>query len=338
MGLIEIWFFVLGIFLIVYVILDGFDLGGAIASLFLSKNDNERRIILNAIGRVWDGNEVWLLSFGVFLFGMFPMAYARFFSAAYIPVMLLAFSLILRAVAFEFRSQVESNIWRKTWDWILGISSTLIAVILSVAGANILKGVSMTEEPFRLHLFDALNPFALLSAITTLSFLILHSLAYLSNKTEGELYNKVIKLSKVFWISSLVLLLVWIVFSSIFEKQVFYNFIKYPLFTIAPIIVVLSFLLVMFFINKGSTKKIFIFSSATLASIILSFGFAMYPNLIKSSIDEKYNITIYKAASGELTLTIGLVIALIGIALVALYQSYVYKVFAGKIKIEDIHY
>lgn len=334
----EIWFFVLGTFLIIYVVLDGFDLGGGFISPFLSKDDNDRRVILNAIGRVWDGNEVWVLAFGVFLFGVFPLAYARFFSAAYIPIMLLAFSLILRAVSFEFRSQVKSRVWREVWDWILAISSMLIVVVFSAAGANILKGVNMTDQPFRLHLLEALNPFALISAVTTLSFVILHGLAYLGNKTEGQLYNKVLSFSKVFWVSSLSLLLVWFIFSIIFERHIFYNFIKYPLFLIVPAIAVVSFLILRFQIQKEDFKKSFIFSSITLISAILSFGLAMYPNLVRSSIDEKYNITIYNAKSGEITLIVTLVIALIGLVLVGLYQSYVYKVFAGKIKQEDIHY
>lgn len=334
----EIWFFVLGTFLIIYVILDGFDLGGGFISPFLSKDDNDRRIILNAIGRVWDGNEVWVLAFGVFLFGVFPLAYARFFSAAYIPIMLLAFSLILRAVSFEFRSQVKSNTWRKAWDWILALSSMLIVIVFSAAGANILRGVNMTDQPFRLHLFEALNPFALLSALTTLSFVVLHSLAYLGNKTEGQLYSKILSFSKIFWVSSLSLLLIWVIFSLIFERHIFYNFVKFPFFIVFPVMAVISFVILRFQIQKENFKRSFIFSSLTLIFAILSFGLAMYPNLVRSSIDEKYNITIYNAMSGELTLIVALVIALIGLVLVGLYQSYVYRVFAGKIKQEDIHY
>lgn len=336
--LVEIWFFLLGLFLIVYVILDGFDLGGAFISPFLSSDDRDRRAILNAVGRVWDANEVWLISFGVFLFGMFPLAYARFFSAAYIPVMLLAFVLIFRAVSFEFRSQVESKTWRSIWDWVLSISSILIVIILSAAGANIMKGVPMTNEPFRLHLFDALNPFALLSAITVASFVVLHGLLYLANKTEGSLYNKIISFSKVNWIVSLVLLIVWVIFSMIFERHIFYNFLKYPGFLVVPVIVVIAFLLLRVFLEKENVKSAFGMSIVSIGGAILSFGLSMYPTLIRSSIDEKFNITIYNAASGELTLVIGLVVAVIGLVLVAIYQGFVYKSFAGKIKDEDIHY
>ncbi|MFN4245514.1 MAG: cytochrome d ubiquinol oxidase subunit II, partial [Brevinematia bacterium] len=123
MFLVEVWYFVLAFFLLVYVILDGFDLGAAIISPFISKSDGDRRIILNAIGRVWDANEVWLLAFGVFLFGVFPLAYAKFFSSAYVPVMILVFALILRPVSFEFRSQFSSLYWKKLWDWVLSVSS-----------------------------------------------------------------------------------------------------------------------------------------------------------------------------------------------------------------------
>lgn len=338
MVLIDIWFFLLGIFLIVYVILDGFDLGGAFISPFLSNDDRDRRVVLNAIGRVWDANEVWLISFGVFLFGMFPAAYARFFSAAYIPVMLLVFMLIFRAVAFEFRSQVESKVWRSVWDWVLSISSILIVIILSAAGANVMKGVQMTDEPFRLHLFDALNPFALITSITVASFVVLHGLMYLANKTEGSLYKKIISFSKINWVVSLILLIVWLVFSIIFEKHIFYNFLKYPIFLLVPLVVVIAFVLLRVFLERENIRNSFIMSVISIGGVILSFGLSMYPVLIRSSIDEKYNITIYNSASGELTLIIGLVVAIIGLVLVAIYQGFVYKSFAGKIKDEDIHY
>lgn len=334
----EIWFFVLGVFIIMYVILDGFDLGGAFISPFLSKDDKDRRVILNSIGRVWDGNEVWLIAFGAFLFGVFPLAYARFFSAAYIPVMLLAFVLILRAVAFEFRSQVESKVWKGIWDWVLAISSLLIVIVLSAAGANVMKGVPMTSEPFRLHLFDALNPFALITSITISSLLILHGLLYIANKVENELYFRTVSFSKLFWLISGVLFVVWFSFSLVFERQIFSNFIKYPLFVLVPIITVISFVFERVFIGKGDVKSAFAMSLITVGGIVLSFGLSMYPSLIKSSIDEKFNITVYNASSGELTLTIALVVALIGFVLVGIYQTFVYKTFSGKIKDEDIHY
>ncbi|MGC8767128.1 MAG: cytochrome d ubiquinol oxidase subunit II [Brevinematia bacterium] len=331
------WFFLLGIFLIVYVVLDGFDLGGAFISPIITKEESERRIILNAIGRVWDANEVWLISFGAFLFGMFPLAYAKFFSAAYIPVMLLVFALIFRAVSFEFRSQVNSKTWKSIWDWILSISSLLIIIILSAAGANILKGVDLSDENFRLNLIDALNPFALITALTTTSFIVYHSLLYLSNKTEGELLNKVKKFSNIFFYLSIVTLILWTIFSLFFEKQIFTNIIKYPLIVIVPTLSILSFIFSKLSYEKNK-KLSFLLSSLNIGGVILTVGLLMYPALIRSSKDPIYDITIYKAASNELTLTIGFIVALVGIILVSIYQYFIYKTFSGTIKSEDIHY
>ncbi|MGC8869862.1 MAG: cytochrome d ubiquinol oxidase subunit II [Brevinematia bacterium] len=335
--LIELWFFLLGIFLIIYVVLDGFDLGGAFISPIITKEESERRIILNAIGRVWDANEVWLISFGAFLFGMFPLAYAKFFSAAYIPVMLLVFALIFRAVSFEFRSQVNSKTWKSIWDWILSISSLLIIIILSAAGANILKGVDLSDENFRLNLIDALNPFALITALTTTSFIVYHSLLYLSNKTEGELLNKVKKFSNIFFYLSIVTLILWTIFSLFFEKQIFTNIIKYPLIVIVPTLSILSFIFSKLSYEKNK-KLSFLLSSLNIGGVILTVGLLMYPALIRSSKDPIYDITIYKAASNELTLTIGFIVALVGIILVSIYQYFIYKTFSGTIKSEDIHY
>ncbi|MGC8964385.1 MAG: cytochrome d ubiquinol oxidase subunit II [Brevinematia bacterium] len=331
------WFFLLGIFLIVYVVLDGFDLGGAFISPIITKEESERRIILNAIGKVWDANEVWLISFGAFLFGMFPLAYAKFFSAAYIPVMLLVFALIFRAVSFEFRSQVNSKTWKSIWDWILSISSLLIIIILSAAGANILKGVDLSDENFRLNLIDALNPFALITALTTTSFIVYHSLLYLSNKTEGELLNKVKKFSNIFFYLSIVTLILWTIFSLFFEKQIFTNIIKYPLIVIVPTLSILSFIFSKLSYEKNK-KLSFLLSSLNIGGVILTVGLLMYPALIRSSKDPIYDITIYKAASNELTLTIGFIVALVGIILVSIYQYFIYKTFSGTIKSEDIHY
>ncbi|MGB9621923.1 MAG: cytochrome d ubiquinol oxidase subunit II [Brevinematia bacterium] len=335
--LIELWFFLLGIFLIIYVVLDGFDLGGAFISPIITKEESERRIILNAIGKVWDANEVWLISFGAFLFGMFPLAYAKFFSAAYIPVMLLVFALIFRAVSFEFRSQVNSKTWKSIWDWILSISSLLIIIILSAAGANILKGVDLSDENFRLNLIDALNPFALITALTTTSFIVYHSLLYLSNKTEGELLNKVKKFSNIFFYLSIVTLILWTIFSLFFEKQIFTNIIKYPLIVIVPTLSILSFIFSKLSYEKNK-KLSFLLSSLNIGGVILTVGLLMYPALIRSSKDPIYDITIYKAASNELTLTIGFIVALVGIILVSIYQYFIYKTFSGTIKSEDIHY
>ena len=334
----EIWFFVLGIFLIMYVILDGFDLGGATILPFISDKESDKKIILNAIGRVWDGNEVWLIAFGAFLFGVFPPVYAKFFSGAYIPVMLLAFVLIFRAVSFEFRSKVESETWKKIFDYLLAFSSLLIIVVLSAAGANVLKGLPIGPEGFRLSLIEALNPFAILTALTVISLLILHSLLYLANKTEGELLNKIISWSKFFWILTLILVVIWGIVIAISGFGIYSNFIKYPILFIEPILTTVFLILALVYLNKENFKLSFLFSSLTVGGSILFFGLSMFPNLLKSSLSENYNLTLYNSASGELTLTIALVVALIGIVLVSIYNIYVYKTFAGKIKEEDLHY
>ncbi len=335
----EIWFFVLGIFLITYVILDGFDLGLASVIPLISKNDLHRRKLINAIGHVWDGNEVWLIAFGAFLFGIFPVVYAKVFSGMYIPVMLLAFALIFRAVSFEFRSRSESKLWRSIWDWTLAICSLLIMVILIVAGANVMVGVPIQDKTFKMSLPEILNPFAVFTGITVSLALVIHGLVFGMKKTDqDELYNTMKKFTNVLWLIVLALIIIWNIWAFSLYPHIYSNFVKYPLFIIDIIAIITGFVLTLVFVGKDKIREAFISSSVTVGSVVLFFGLSLFPNLVRSNVDEKFNLTVYNSASGETTLALALVVAIIGLVLVGIYQVYVYKVFSGKIKEEDIHY
>ena len=197
--LVPIWALILGVAVFMYVLLDGFDLGVGILHLF-ARGDLERRILMNSIGPLWDGNEVWLVTFGGALFAAFPDAYATAFSGFYLPFMVLLFALIFRAVSFEFRNKVRSPAWVRAWDWAFGLGSLLPAVLYGVAVGNILRGVPLDARgEYAGSFFTLLNPYALLIGILSLTLFVMHGAVYLTLKTDGELRARMARTAARSW-------------------------------------------------------------------------------------------------------------------------------------------
>lgn len=332
------WFLLVGVLIIGYAILDGFDLGVGVLSLFVTE-DKEKRIYMNSIGPVWDGNEVWLLTGGGALFAAFPIVYATVFSGFYIAFMLLLAALIFRAVSFEFRSKVNSENWKKLWDTLFGIGSLLPSILFGVAIGNILRGLPINNQGQYLGSFiGLLNPYAIIVGLLSLTLFVLHGAIYLTLKTEESVRNKVLSLLNK----------VWIIFTILYAVASFYTFfeapflfdgiLKNPLFWVSFIIMLASLILIPVFINGKQYFKAFISSCLLIATMIGLSAISLFPRLVPSNLNLDYSLTIYNASSSQLTLKTMLIIALIGMPIVIAYTILIYRVFKGKVELNKESY
>lgn len=333
-----IWFGILGVLLAGYAILDGFDLGVGILHLSV-KDDTERRLLMNSIGPLWDGNEVWLVTFGGALFATMPHAYATAFSGFYLAFMLLLCALIFRAVSMEFRSKSDNKIWRKGWDVSFFVASALATFLFGVAVGNSILGMPIgADKEFVGTFFGLLNPYSLLVGVLAVALFAMHGSIYLYMKTEGELQQKIKNwMWKTFGIFMSLYLLTTIV-TLIKLPDVTRNFETMPIAWLAVILNILAIANIPRAIYKEKSIYAFFSSSATIAALVFLFGMALFPNLIVSSISPEYNITIYNAASSQKTLGIALTIAIIGMPIVLTYTAIVYWVFRGKVELGKFSY
>ena len=333
-----LWFLAVGGLFSGYAILDGFDLGAGAWHLFFRK-EKSRRIALNAVGPVWDGNEVWLVIGGGALFAGFPVLYASLFSGMYIPFMLFLAFLIFRAVSIEFRSKEEMKWWRQLWDVSYCISSAMLAILLGVVMGNVLQGIALGPGyEFTGHWLDFINPYSVLVGITTLALFMMHGAIYLTMKTEGKLYERLKGLLLKSIIVFVILFLIVTLFTLIFIPHLSDRFRQNPVLFIVPLLAFLSIANVPRLATKGSYLMAFIFSSLTLSFLMILVAVELYPVLVLSTIDPNFNITIYNAASSEKALGIMLTIAAIGGPLVLLYTIFVYRTFWGKVKLDETSY
>lgn len=332
------WFFTLGVLLTGYAILDGFDLGVGTLHLF-ARNDHERRIFMNSIGPVWDGNEVWLVTFGGALFAAFPNAYATAFSSFYLAFMLLLFALIFRAVAMEFRSKRPGRTWRKVWDFAFFLSSSVAALLFGVAIGNMMMGIPVgANMEFQGSFFDLLHPYPLLVGVMTLLMFAMHGSIYLYLKTEGDIQQEVRH-----WIwTTFGLFLVGYILTTIATlfliPSATRNFQSFPWVWVVVLLNVLAVANIPRAIYKDQPRYAFISSASTIAALIFLFGFALFPNLVTSSMDPANSLTIYNAASSQKTLRIMQIIAFLGMPFVISYTIAIYWVFRGKVKLGKFSY
>jgi len=333
------WFLVVGGLFSGYAILDGFDFGAGAWHLFFRKEEN-RRIALNAIGPVWDGNEVWLVIGGGALFAGFPVMYATFFSSLYIPFMLFLLNIILRAIAIEFRGKEPMLWWRRTWDITYSISSILLAFLLGVVIGNVLRGIQIGPN-YQYQgdgFFEFLNPYAILTGFTTLTLFMVHGANYLLLKTEGRLYAKLQILLKKGIIAFILSFAITTLYTLIFIEHLTVVFKENPVLFIVPVLVFLSVANIPRLASKRKYRTAFLFSSMVTALLMVIVALELYPQLLVSTIDDAYSISIYDAASSDKSLKIMLTIAVIGTPLVLGYTYFVYKTFAGKVKLDEHSY
>jgi len=317
-------------------VLDGFDLGLGALMPFLAKNDGERRVIFNAQGPFWDGNEVWLLTAGGATFAAFPKAYAVMFSSLYTPLMLLLFALIVRGISFEMRSKEEAAWWRRTWDTCMVVGSFLPALLLGVAFANIFEGLPLdTDGILHGNLLTLLNPYALLGGVLFVLLFTVHGSLWLAVKSSGEMRGRGAAMAARLWVPLLVAAVAFLV-ATWFATDLYANIGRLPLLAIFPLLAVLGLLGSRYFLAGRAYWKAWGASAATIAGAT-AFGVSgLYPRLLPSRLDPAATLTAFNSASSHLTLSIMLGVALVFVPIVLLYQVWVYRTFSFPITAAEL--
>lgn len=338
MDLNTLWFVLLGVLLAGYAILDGFDLGVGILHL-AARNERERRLMINSIGPIWDGNEVWLVTFGGAMFAAFPNAYATIFSGFYVAFMLLLFALIFRAVSIEFRSKRDSTGWRRFWDISFFGASALATFLFGVAAGNAMTGIPINAEGiFTGSFFGLVRPYPILIGLLTVFFAIMHGAIYLYLKTEGDLQQVVHRWMWRGFGLTLIAYMLATIFTLAVKPETLANFHEHPWSWTIVVLTILAFANIPRAIFLGRPFYAFLSSSLTIAALVFLFSFTLYPNLVVSSISPEYSLTVFNASSSTKTLTIMGIIALIGMPFVLAYTAAIYWAFRGKVKISEHSY
>lgn len=333
-----IWFVLLGALLAGYAVLDGFDLGVGILHL-LSKGDRERRLFVNSIGPLWDGNEVWLVTFGGAMFAMFPEAYATIFSGFYIPFMLLLCALIFRAVSLEFRGKIDSPAWRRVWDWAFFGSSLLATLLFGIATGNGILGVPLDERGlFAGSFWGLLGPYPLLVGLLTVALFAMHGAIFLFLKTEGAVQERLGPWMWHAWGGFLSLYLMTTVYTLIAIPRAGANFLSYPWTWLVVLINVLAIANIPRALFNRRYGEAFLSSALTVAAMVFLFAMAVFPNLVPARDASGASLTIHDAASSETTLKIGLLFVAVGLPFVLAYTSVIYWTFRGKVQLGENSY
>ncbi|EKE70145.1 cytochrome d ubiquinol oxidase subunit II [Celeribacter baekdonensis] len=366
-----IWWALLGVLLIGFALTDGFDLGVGALLPFVGKSDTERRVIINTIGPVWEGNQVWFILGGGAIFAAWPPLYAVSFSGFYLAMFLVLAALILRPVGFKYRSKRESATWRTTWDWALFVGGAVPALIFGVAVGNVLQGVPFYLTPDMLmpmyegnsimKLLGLLNPYALLAGVVSLSMLLMHGSAWLGLKTEGVIADRARRIGSIAGIVaalSYALAGLWLAFG-IEGYQIVGEVVKdgpsNPLFSevvrggswmdayairpwiaVAPIMGFVGIALAVMGLRAGREVSTLLWSKLAIFGIISSVGLTMFPFILPSTVDPSSSLTVWDSSSSHLTLFVMLVCAVIFMPLILAYTSWVYKVLWGKVAEDDV--
>jgi cytochrome d ubiquinol oxidase subunit II len=333
-----IWFGLIGLLLIGYAVLDGFDLGVGMLHLFV-KTDRDRRLLLNSIGPVWDGNEVWLVASGGSLFASFPAVYATVFSGFYAAFMLLLAALIFRAVAIEFRSKQPMRWWRAAWDVSFCLGSLLCSLLLGVTLGNIAYGISLSaDREFAGSFLSLLQPYPLLVGMTTVALFTMHGSIYLLMKTERPLHDTIRGLASRAMIGFIACYALTTTLTLLYVPHMSQPFRAHPLLCVIPMLNVLAIANIPREIHRGRHFHAFLSSCASIAALLAVFGIGMFPDLVLSNPTPENSLTIYNAASSPKTLSIMFVIALVGMPLVLAYTASIYWIFRGKVKLDSMSY
>lgn len=333
------WFLAFVILATGYAILDGFDLGVGMLHLF-SKKDQERRLMLNTIGPVWDGNEVWLVTAGGALFAGFPDVYATLCSAFYIPIMILLAGLIFRAVAIEVRSKQPMEWWRWTWDVLFSFASLVIAFSLGLVMGNLIRGIPLdANKEFIGGFFDLLDPYAIIIGVMAVALFFMHGSIYTLMKTEGELHDKMRSWTNPSIIFFIITYALATMATLIYMPHMTEIIKTRPIFFVVAVLNMLAIANIPREIQRGRDGWAFISSCANIALLMALYGIGTYPNAVRAINDPaNLSLTIYNSASSQKTLAILHVIALIGIPMVVSYTIAIYWIFKGKVKLEATSY
>ena len=334
------WFVILVVLVVAYAVLDGFDLGVGALHLSVARTDAERRTALNAIGPVWDANEVWLLGLGVGAFLAFPRAFAVGFSGFYLPLMIVLWLLMGRGIALEFRHHITDPLWQGAWDVVFSISSLLLALLYGVAVGNVVTGVPIGANGYFQGLFGwMLNPYALIMGLFSVALLMLHGANYLCVKTDGPLYERAHHTVGRLWGVVAVLAIVLTVATFALRPELLGNYRFHPIWLLAPLIAAWCLLAARRAHRARRHNAAFLGSSGLIAALLVATAIGAYPYLLRSQPFPERSLTVANAAAASSGLVIAALWLLPGVVLILVYQVVVYRVFAGKVRIDaGAHY
>lgn len=332
----SIWFYIWGLLWAIFFITDGFDFGIGTLYPFLGRSDQDKRTMINAMGPLWDGNEVWLITAGGVTFAAFPLVYAVMFSSLYTALMLILFALILRGVSFEFRGKVDHPAWRKLWDACIFIGSLLPALLFGVAFANIFQGLPLDQE----HLFQGgllalINPYGLLGGVLFLLFFIVHGALWLAIRAEGELQQRAVRTAANVWLPLLLAAVAFLVYSAV-ATDLYANYLARPYLFLVILLAVAGLLGIRLFLARQHYFKAWFASALAIVGATFFGIVGLFPSMLPSSINAEYSLTALNASSSPLTLKIMLVVVLLFIPVVLAYQIWAYHLFHTKVTREDL--
>lgn len=338
-----VWFGVVAVMIAVYVVLDGFDLGAGAVHYIVGRNQKERGLVIDAIGPVWDGNEVWLLASGGVLYFAFPVLYSAAFSGFYLPLMMVLWLLILRAAGIELRHHVDDPMWLSFWDFVFSGSSILLAVFFGAALGNVIRGVPLNSEGYFFEPLwttftvtdnaGILDWYTVVCGVVALVALTIHGAAYLAGKTDGEVRMRARKIVGASWYVLLLLTFVSFFATQYVRPNVLDNFYNYPVGWLIPAMVAAALFGIKYFNYKNEEWKAFFSSVLYLTGMLVGAVFSVYPNVLPAMNPEN-NLTIYNAKAGAYGLQIGIIWWSIGIVIAAGYFVFLYKTFSGKVRPE----
>ena len=342
-----VWFWIVAAMIATYVVLDGFDLGAGAIYLVAAKTNDERRRVLRAIGPVWDGNEVWLIAAGGTLYFAFPQLYASSFSGFYLPLTIVLWLLILRAIGIEFRTHIENHVWQSFFDVVFSFSSILLAVFFGAALGNVVRGVPLDArgyffEPlwtnFKLSSqVGILDWYTLLIGGMALVTLTAHGSYYIALKTDADLSRRARGFALICWPVQFFLTVSALVATYFIRPDIITNYANHKIGLLVPVVVVASLALMLWANPKGKEKLAFVASSMYIAFMLVGAAFALYP-VVLSARDPQYDLTIYNTAAGSHGLSVGLAWWTLGAVLAVSYFVFVYRMFRGKVQLGEGHY
>jgi cytochrome d ubiquinol oxidase subunit II len=336
---------IVAVMVAIYVLLDGFDLGAGALHLLVAKTDAERRTVIRAIGPVWDGNEVWLLAAGGTLYFAFPLLYASSFSGFYLPLMMVLWLLMLRAIGIDFRAHIEERVWQGFFDTIFSVSSILLAIFFGAALGNVVRGVPLNAEGYffeplwtnwRVGVQNGiLDWYTVLCGVVALVTLVAHGALYLANKTEGELNQRVRNVASFLWPVQVLLTIASLIATIYAVPKVLSNYSKWPIGYAVPIVVFGSLAYLFYAHSRGRDRGAFIASCTYIVGMLVGAALALYPNVLPASTGAGLSLTIHNTAAGEHGLSVGFVWWTLGMTLALVYFVFVYRIFRGKVRLEQ---
>jgi len=334
MDLNTLWFALVTVLFVGFFFLEGFDYGVGILLPFLGRSDRERRVVINTIGPVWDGNEVWMITAAGACFAAFPHFYATLFSGFYVALVLLLIALILRGVAFEFRSKDEKPSWRAFWDWAIFGSSLVAALLWGVTMSNLIRGVPIdASKTYVGGFFNLLHPFCLVGGLSAVALFSLHGAVFLALKTDGDIRRRARATASKLWLPAVVLLAVYVslfVIATDVIEHAGYN----P--GVVPFAAVAALLLVRYFLNKEREGWAFIMTGLAIVFSTVTIFIGLFPRLMVSSLNPEWSLTIYNASSSPYTLKVMTIVALTLLPFVLAYQAWSYWIFRKRLTTDSV--